>query len=100
MPPVEVIRDWAIVVIAFFLLIEAIVGIFLILAIWSLVRKLNRDIGPVLESAKMTAADVRATADIVSQTVVQPFIRTAAFVAGIRRAIGVLAKFSGRRRSG
>ena len=82
-------RDIAIVVLA----VESIIiGIVLVLLLWQvrqLVSLLQREVKPILDSAKQTLGTVKGTTSIVSETVVSPAIQMSSLVAGGRRAVRV-----------
>ncbi len=96
--PSDLVWQWAIIVVAAFMVVQAILWIVLLLVLIRLVGKLSRQIGPILESTKLTVGNVSAASTIISETAIQPFIRVAGFVAGVRRGAAVLAGLSRRRR--
>ncbi len=88
-------RDIAII----FLAVETIViGIFLAVLVWEvwrLIKMLNTEIKPILQSADETARTVRGTATFVSDNFVTPMVRVSSFTSGVMEALRIIA---GRRR--
>ncbi len=84
METIILIRDLAIIVLALVSIIVGALMIVLILELRSLVKVLERDLGPILESMNETAATVRGTASFVSEQVVKPLAGAFGVVAGAR----------------
>ncbi len=88
-------RDIAII----FLAVETIIiGIFLAVLVWEvwrLIKMLNTEIKPILQSADETARTVRGTATFVSDNFVTPMVRVSSFASGVMEALRIIA---GRRR--
>lgn len=82
----ESVRDIAIVVLALESIVIGAVLIITLLQLRSLTRLLQEQIAPMLDTAGDTATIVKGTADFVSDSLVQPTIRAAAFVAGAKKA--------------
>lgn len=84
------IRDIAIIVIAVqSIVIGVLIGV-LIWQIWRLVKLIQTDLKPILDDTQATVNTVRGTATFVSDSVVDPVIRTNREVArwmGFARAI-------------
>jgi hypothetical protein len=95
-----VLRDLSIIVLA----IESIVvGIFLIVLTIELRRlamMLDTEIKPLLISLNDTAATVKGTTDLLSDTVAQPIIRASSFVTGVRALGRSLRRPPGKRAQG
>lgn len=83
------VRDWIIVIFGF-LGIGAIVTFIILLII------LYRKIVPILDSAKETAENVRATSSIVSKNVIQPIAKVQGIITGARKAAEVVASMKKR----
>jgi hypothetical protein len=87
---IAVVRDIAIVVLAF----ESIViGVVLALLLWqvrSLTRLLQQEVKPILDSARETVGTVKGTTNLVSRTIVQPAVKIGSLAAGVRRAWEVI----------
>ena len=98
MSTVVLIRDIAIIVLAFESLIIGVLLILLILQIRGLARMLQEEVQPILESAKETATTVRGTTVFVSDTFVKPLIKAAGYASAANRVMSVLARR--KRRSG
>ena len=84
---VSVLRDVAIVFVAFETLIVGALLAVLLLQVQSLVVLLRDEIKPMLEAANETLATVRGTTQFVSQNVVSPVMRWSGYLAGLRRVV-------------
>jgi len=85
-----VLRDIAIIVLAF---VTIVVGVFLAILIFqlqSLIVLLRDEIQPILQSANETANTVRGTTTFVTEAVVSPMISAASYVAAVRQTLRVL----------
>jgi len=82
---VSLIRDAAIVLVAFESILIGALLIILTIQVRGLVVLLRDEIRPLLESVNETVATVRGTTQFMSENVVSPTIRTASFLAGMRR---------------
>jgi hypothetical protein len=82
---VAVLRDAAIVFVAFQTLIIGVLLIILMAQIQSLLVLLRDEVGPMLEAINETLATVRGTTQFVSHNVVSPVIRWSGYLAGLRR---------------
>ena len=94
---VGVLRDAAIIFVAFETLIIGLLLIILMLQVQSLVVLLRDEIKPMLEAANDTLATVRGTTQFVSHNVVSPVVKWSGYLAGVRR---VVQEISGLRGSG
>ncbi len=94
------IRDIAIIIIAVqSIIIGLLIGV-LIWQIWRLVKILQTEIKPIIDDTQATVKTVRGTATFVSDTVVEPVIRTNRSVARWRGMASALSsEFSNFRRS-
>ena len=93
------IRDLAIILLAVEFLIIGGLLIVLVWQIWRLVRLLESEIKPLLDSANDTVNTVRGTSDFVSEKVVKPVVRVHSFVAGVKGGFRSLFKDRKRRTS-
>ena len=84
---VAVLRDAAIVFVAFQTLIIGVLLIILMAQIQSLLVLLRDEIRPMLEAINETLATVRGTTQFVSHNVVSPVIRWSGYLAGLRRVV-------------
>ena len=92
---VAVLRDAAIVFVAFQTLIIGVLLIILMAQVQSLLVLLRDEIRPMLEAVNETLATVRGTTQFVSHNVVTPVMRWSSYLAGLRRIlrdIGGLSK--------
>jgi hypothetical protein len=84
---VGLLRDAAIVFVAFETLL---IGVLLIVLMWqmqSLVVLLRDEIKPMLEAANDTLATVRGTTQFVGHNVVSPVIKWSGYLSGLRRIV-------------
>jgi len=84
---ISLLRDVAIVLVAFETLLIGLLVLVLILQIQALIGLLRDEIRPMLESLNDTVATVRGTTRFVSHHVVSPAIQTVGLLAGVRRVI-------------
>jgi hypothetical protein len=84
---VGLLRDAAIVFVAFETLIIGVLLIVLMLQVQSLVVLLRDEIKPMLEMANETLATVRGTTQFVSHNVVSPVMKWSGYLAGLRRIL-------------
>ena len=84
---VSLLRDAAIIFVAFETLLIGILLIVLMLQVQSLVVLLRDEIKPMLESLNETVATVRGTTQFVSHNVVSPVIKWSGYLAGLRRIV-------------
>jgi hypothetical protein len=97
MPTVVLIRDIAIIVLAFESLVIGVLLILLIIQMRGLAKMLQEEVQPILESARETATTVRGTTVFVSDTFVKPLIRAAGYASAANRVMSVLARRKRRR---
>jgi hypothetical protein len=92
---VSLIRDAAIVFVAFETLVIGALLIILMLQVQALVVLLRDEIKPMLEGLNETVSTVRGTTKFVSKNVVSPVVKWSGYLAGARRVlheVGELAK--------
>ena len=95
----ETLRDWVIIFmgIAFFafffvsLIIAIVIGLLARGILSKASSAIDEGVRPTLANAKETSSNLRGTASYISDAAVTPVIRTYGMVAGVRRAIGVIA---------
>jgi hypothetical protein len=92
---VGLLRDTAIVFVAFESLIIGVLLIILMLQLQSLTVLLRDEIKPMLDAANETMTTVRGTTKFVSHNVVSPVMKWSSYLAGMRR---ILREISGLRR--
>ena len=96
-------RDWVIIVtgiiIGAFFFVALVLTVVLGLVVKALLGKvsslLDDNVKPLLGSAKQTADHVKGTTSFMSGAAVTPIVRTYGVVAGVRRAVGVIAGLTG-----
>lgn len=87
---IQTIRDIFIIALA---LESCLFGIILLVMLVMLVRLVNTiefEIKPILEQTNETIGTVKGTTKFVSQNVVNPVVKTTAYVAGIRQGLKTL----------
>jgi len=84
---VGLLRDAAIVFVAFETLLIGVLLIVLILQVQSLIMLLRDEIKPMLEAANETLATVRGTTKFVSHNVVSPVMKWSGYLSGLRRIV-------------
>ena len=84
---VAVLRDAAIVFVAFETLIIGVLLIILMAQVQSLLVLLRDEVQPMLEAVNETLATVRGTTQFVSHNVVTPVMRWSSNLAGLRRIL-------------
>ena len=84
---VGLLRDTAIIFVAFETLIIGLLLIVLTLQIQSLTVLLRDEIRPMLEAANETMRTVRGTTKFVSHSVVSPVMKWSGYLAGVRRML-------------
>jgi hypothetical protein len=100
---VTTFRDWVIIVMGATVAACFLGGLILMVVLGLLARSLLKKtlnvvddgVKPLLETAKETASNVKGTASYVSDAAVQPIVRTYGVVAGVRRAVAVIAGLTG-----
>jgi len=81
------IRDIAIIIIALqSIVIGVLLGV-LIWQVWRLIKMVQNEIKPILTDAQETVHTVRGTTAFVSETVVEPVVRTSSTLVGFRRTM-------------
>ena len=91
---VGLLRDAAIVFVAFQTLIIGVLLVILMLQINSLVRFLRDEIAPMLETVNETLATVRGTTQFVSHNVVTPVVKWSGYLAGLHRVVREISGLS------
>lgn len=92
---VGLLRDAAIVFVAFESIVIGVLLVVLMLQVQSLLTLLREEIRPMLQTANETLATVKGTTQFVSHHVVQPVVKWSGYIAGLRsvlREIGGLVR--------
>jgi hypothetical protein len=84
---VELLRDAAIIFVAFETLVIGVLLVILMVQLQSLVVLLRDEIKPMLEAANETMATVRGTTQFVSHNVVSPVVKWSGYLAGLQRIV-------------
>ena len=84
---VGVLRDAAIIFVAFETLLIGVLMIVLMVQVQSLVVLLRDEITPMMKSVNETLATVRGTTQFVSHNVVSPVMKWSSYLAGLRRIV-------------
>lgn len=93
---VGLLRDTAIVFVAFESLFIGVLLIILMLQLQSLIVLLRDEVRPMLEAANETMSTVRGTTKFVSHNVVSPVVKWSGYLAGVGR---ILRQVSGLRKN-
>ena len=88
------IRDIAIIILAVESIVIGLLLVVLIFYVLSLLRLLQEEIKPILDSTNETVSTMRGTTAFVSKTVVSPVISVLSYAAAIG---GVVRMLAGRR---
>jgi len=83
-------RDIAIIVLAVESIIVGGLLIYLIFQIRNLLRMLEEESKPILNSTRETVGTVRGTTSLLSETLVKPVVEVAGYVAGVRQVLRTL----------
>lgn len=81
------IRDIAIIIIALQSIVIGILLGVLIWQVWRLIKMVQTEIKPILTDAQQTVNTVRGTTSFVSDTVVDPVVKTSSTIVGLRRTM-------------
>lgn len=81
------IRDIAIIIIALQSIVIGILLGVLIWQVWRLIKMIQNEIKPILTDAQQTVNTVRGTTTFVSDTVVDPVVKTSSTIVGLRRTM-------------
>jgi hypothetical protein len=84
---VSLVRDAAIIFVAFETILIGILLVILMLQMQSLIVLLRDEIKPMLEAVNETLATVRGTTQFVSHNVVSPVMKWSGYFAGLRRIV-------------
>lgn len=84
---VALLRDAAIVFVAFEMLLVGALMVVLILQVRSLIALLQDEIKPMMEATNDTLATVRGTTQFVSHNLVSPVMKWSSYLAGLRRVV-------------
>jgi hypothetical protein len=92
---VSLLRDAAIIFVAFETLFIGILLMILMVQVNSLVVLLRDEIKPMLEAANETLSTVRGTTQFVSHNVVSPVVKWSGYLAGLQRIVRELTGLRG-----
>ncbi len=84
---VSLLRDAAIILVAFETLLIGVLLLVLLIQVQALIALLRDEIRPMMEALNDTLATVRGTTRFMTHHVVSPTIRAAGFLAGVRRVL-------------
>jgi hypothetical protein len=94
------VRDVAIIVLAIESIVVGAALVFLVFQVRSLIRLLQDEIKPLLDSANTTASTVRGTTTFISEKVVKPVVSAASIFAAVKGGLRSVAQWLGRRKDG
>ncbi len=89
------IRDIAIIILAVESITLGILLLILTFQIYRLIRYLDREIKPIVESARKTSQVLEGTVSIVGEAIAKPAIEVASFLSAVKHMVKILV---GRRR--
>jgi len=84
------VRDFFIIILALQGILISVAMVVLILQLTALINLLRNEVKPIIDEARTTAATVRGTTEFMSQNVASPVIKAAATVAGAKAFMGDL----------
>ncbi|MEZ4675354.1 MAG: hypothetical protein R2932_14050 [Caldilineaceae bacterium] len=84
------IRDIAIIIIAIQSIVIGVLLAVLVWQVWRLVKMLQTEVQPIIKDAQETVSTVRGTTTFVSDSVVNPVVKTTSTLVGIRRTVSSL----------
>ena len=87
-----VIRDVAIIILAFESIALGVLLFILAFQIYRLIRLIDREIKPILESAQRTTKMVEGTTAIVGEAIAKPAIELASFLSAVKHVVKILTK--------
>lgn len=90
-------RDWAIVILAAFVLVQTLLVIILVAVLIRLSLSLKTKAEPIFDMTRQTLGDVSGTTRFIADRVVKPVIGTVGFLVGARKMVGWLVGFRGRK---
>jgi hypothetical protein len=95
----QCVRDIAIIVLVVETFVVTLLMLFIVLLFAQLISTLQKEILPVIRSAKQTVDTVQGTTAFVSDTLVSPLIAVVGFGSGIRGALSAILGRRNTRRS-
>lgn len=93
---VGIFRDLFIILLAMEGIIMGMALIVLVIQLAALLNILQNEVKPIVDNANETVTTVRGTAQFMSQNMVEPVVKTSAFIAGVS---GMLREVMGIRRA-
>ena len=87
---IDWLRDLVIVVFGIAATLAVIVGIILVVACYTRVL-------PILDSMKKTTKTVEKISSTVEEEIVRPLAQVSAFIHGIRQAVSMFSRFTGKK---
>jgi hypothetical protein len=101
---VGIVRDLFIILLAMEGMVMGIALIVLVIQLAALLNILQNEVQPIVDNANETVTTVKGTAQFMSQNLVEPVIKTSAFVAGIgglvREVIGIRRSLNKAKKAG
>jgi len=88
----RILRDFFIIILALQGILISVALVILILQLSSLINLLRNEIKPIVDETRLTLTTIRGTTEFVSRNVTAPVIKTMAFVSGVRTFMGELAQ--------
>ena len=95
-----IIRDIMIIYMGFFMLLNGVVLVILMVQLARLINLLNNEIKPILDSTNETVSNLRGTTTFLANNLTEPVIRLNEYLAGLTtllESIGIIRKKSRRK---
>ncbi|NLE76061.1 MAG: hypothetical protein GX605_04835 [Chloroflexi bacterium] len=89
-------RDIAIIILAVESIVIGALLIYLIFQVRSLIKLLQEEVRPIIDSTRQTVGTVRGTTAFLSETLVSPVVQVSGYVAGLRQMVRTLMGKDGR----
>lgn len=86
------IRDIAIIILAAESIVLGILLLILTFQVYRLIRYLDREIKPIVESARKTSQVLEGTATIVGEAIAKPAIEVASFLSAVKHVVKILTR--------
>lgn len=86
-------RDIAIIILAVESIIIGGLLIFLIIQVMRLIRVLQHEIKPLIDSTNETVSTVRGTTTFMSRHLVSPVMQVASYLSGVKRVVSIVSNW-------
>lgn len=86
------IRDIAIIILAVESIVLGVLLLILTFQVYRLIRYLDREIRPIVESARKTSQMLEGTASILGEAIAKPAIEVASFLSAVKHVAKILTR--------